>query len=268
MPFAVPGWLGAWFEIYGTYETIACQLAAAILVVGSYVLAEHLKVRRPARPAPPRRAVRTPRPSARPDARYRRRRGRREGAGARAAQRRQAPVEGPALVRPAPAEGARRQGDGPRLERRRAQGRAVPVRRVVPASRNADDLATHLTGFLREVEEPTAPIYVAMRMGGSRAGRAALGRAAATGVKHMAHRFIVGETPKAAMGDLRELWKDGVASSVDLLGEATVTQAEAQRYAQRCSEALETVVRESSKWPARPQLEGDSAGPLPAPTCP
>jgi RHH-type proline utilization regulon transcriptional repressor/proline dehydrogenase/delta 1-pyrroline-5-carboxylate dehydrogenase len=65
------------------------------------------------------------------------------------------------------------------------------------------------------------------------------------------------------MGDLRDLWKDGVASSVDLLGEATVTQAEAQRYATRCSEALETVVRESAKWPARPQLERDSAGPLP-----
>src|SRR5687768_1149965 len=134
---------------------------------------------------------------------------------------------------------------------------------VVPACRNLDDLATHLTGFLREVEEPPPPISVAMKMGGSRAGRAALGRAAATGVKHMAHRFIVGESPKAAMGDLRELWKDGVASSVDLLGEATVTQAEAQRYAARCSEALETLVRESSRWPERPQLERDSAGPLP-----
>ena len=104
---------------------------------------------------------------------------------------------------------------------------------VVPACRNVDDLATHLTGFLREVEEPPPPIAVAMKMGGSRAGRAALGRAAATGVKHMAHRFIVGESPKAAMGDLRELWKDGVASSVDLLGEATVTQAEAQRRSGR-----------------------------------
>jgi high-affinity iron transporter len=49
LPFTVPGWLGAWFEIYGTYETIACQLLAAILVVGSYVLAEQLKVRRPKR---------------------------------------------------------------------------------------------------------------------------------------------------------------------------------------------------------------------------
>ena len=59
LPFAMPGWLGAWFEIYGTYETIACQLGAAILVVGSYVLAEQLEGapagaagRPPARAAP------------------------------------------------------------------------------------------------------------------------------------------------------------------------------------------------------------------------
>ena len=78
LPFAMPGWLGAWFEVYGTYETIACQLAAAILVVGSYVLAEHLKVRRPARRGAARGAPSaTPRRSARPDGRYRRLRGRR-----------------------------------------------------------------------------------------------------------------------------------------------------------------------------------------------
>ena len=43
----------------------------------------------------------------------------------------------------------------------------------------------------------------------------------------MAHRFIVGADPAAAMPVLKDLWKDGVASSVDLLGEATVTQCEA-----------------------------------------
>ena len=92
---------------------------------------------------------------------------------------------------------------------------------VVPACRSLDDLARHLTGFLGEVEEPPPPVAVAMRMGSSRAGRAALGAAAATGVKHMAHRFIVGESPKAALGTLRDLWRGGIASSVDLLGEAT-----------------------------------------------
>src|SRR5215210_5842837 len=71
---------------------------------------------------------------------------------------------------------------------------------VVPACRSLDDLARHLTGFLGEVEEPPPPISAAMRMGGNRAGRTALGAAAASGVRHMAHRFIVGETPRDALG--------------------------------------------------------------------
>jgi RHH-type proline utilization regulon transcriptional repressor/proline dehydrogenase/delta 1-pyrroline-5-carboxylate dehydrogenase len=134
---------------------------------------------------------------------------------------------------------------------------------VVPACRNLDDLARHLTGFLGEMGTPPPTIGVAMKMGGSKAGRTALGAAAAAGVKHMAHRFIVGEDPKAALGVLRDLWKDGVASSVDLLGEATVTQAEAQRYADRCADALDTLVAAAARWPARPKLERDTAGPLP-----
>ena len=139
---------------------------------------------------------------------------------------------------------------------------------VVPACRNLDDLARHLTGFLGEVEAPTPPISAAMRMGNNRAGRTALGAAAARGVKHMAHRFIVGESPRAALGVFKDLWKDGVASSVDLLGEATVTQAEAQRYAERCDEALETLVGAMKSWPERPGLERDGFGALPrANTC-
>jgi high-affinity iron transporter len=49
LPFTLPGWLGAWFELYPTYETIAAQVLAAAFVVGSYLLAEHVKVRRPQR---------------------------------------------------------------------------------------------------------------------------------------------------------------------------------------------------------------------------
>jgi high-affinity iron transporter len=45
-PFSVPTWMGTWFEIYPYWETIGAQLLAGGLVVGSYVLAEHVKVRR------------------------------------------------------------------------------------------------------------------------------------------------------------------------------------------------------------------------------
>jgi RHH-type proline utilization regulon transcriptional repressor/proline dehydrogenase/delta 1-pyrroline-5-carboxylate dehydrogenase len=134
---------------------------------------------------------------------------------------------------------------------------------VTPACRSLDDLAAHLVGFLDEVGDRPPPLAAAMRMGHSRAGRAALGAAAAAGVRHMAQRFIVGESPAAARGVLRDLWKRGVASSVDLLGEATVTDAEADRYAERCAAAIDTLADVYERLPERPRLERDAVGPLP-----
>jgi proline dehydrogenase len=134
---------------------------------------------------------------------------------------------------------------------------------VTPACRSLDDLARHLTGYLEEVDDRPPPIEAAMRMSGTKPGRAALGAAAAAGVRHMAHRFIVGETPKAALKAIRHLWENGAAVSLDLLGEATVTQAEADRYAARCLDALETLAGAVGSWPDRPVLETDSLGPLP-----
>src|SRR3954471_21192635 len=139
----------------------------------------------------------------------------------------------------------------------------VRLRGVTPACTSLDDLARHLTAFLDEVDERPPPISAAMRMSQTRAGRAALGAAAAAGVRHMAHRFIVGETPRAATRALRHLWEHGAAISLDLLGEATVTQAEADRYAERCLDALETLAAETPAWPARPLLEADSLGAVP-----
>jgi proline dehydrogenase len=134
---------------------------------------------------------------------------------------------------------------------------------VVPACRSLDDLAQHLTSFLGEVEDVPPPLAAAMHAADTRAGRIMLGRAAAAGVRHMAHRFIVGETPQAAERTLRELWQRSVATSVDLLGEATVTRAEADHYADRCHDALAQLTAFYARLPARPRLESDSAGVLP-----
>ena len=151
------------------------------------------------------------------------------------------------------------------LAERDAQLRAALFRLVdvTPACRSLDDLAGHLTGYLEEVEERPPPLEAAMRMAGSRAGRKALGAAAAAGVRHMAHRFIVGESPAAALGAIEDAWRGGVATSIDLLGEATVTQEEADRYAGRCREALETLADAAARWPGRPVLERDSLSEIP-----
>jgi proline dehydrogenase len=134
---------------------------------------------------------------------------------------------------------------------------------VVPACRTLEDVARHLRDHLRELPEAPPPVALALRIADVRAARPALGAAAAAGVKHLAHRFIVGETPQDALAVLRSLWERGVASSVDLLGEAAVTEAEADDYAARCSETLERLVREARRWPQRPVLERDSSGPIP-----
>src|SRR4051795_5483200 len=48
-PFTIPTWMGSWFEMYSTWETLGAQVLAAVFVVGSYVAAEQVKVKRPQR---------------------------------------------------------------------------------------------------------------------------------------------------------------------------------------------------------------------------
>src|SRR3954449_10129321 len=87
---------------------------------------------------------------------------------------------------------------------------------VTPATRSLDDLARHLSGYMEDVEERPQPLRAAMRMAETAPGRRALGAAAAAGVRHMAHRFIVAPTPREARSVLRDLWNQGAASSLDL----------------------------------------------------
>jgi len=44
----IPAWMGMWFAVFPTYETMATQLLAASLVVGSYYGASHMLQSRPA----------------------------------------------------------------------------------------------------------------------------------------------------------------------------------------------------------------------------
>ena len=51
--FALPGWIGLVVRVFPTVETLTAQALAAALVLGSYFLAEHLRVRRPRRRGEP-----------------------------------------------------------------------------------------------------------------------------------------------------------------------------------------------------------------------
>ena len=45
----LPGWVGTWFALFPTVETITAQACAATAVIASYLVAEQVRVRRPTR---------------------------------------------------------------------------------------------------------------------------------------------------------------------------------------------------------------------------
>jgi RHH-type proline utilization regulon transcriptional repressor/proline dehydrogenase/delta 1-pyrroline-5-carboxylate dehydrogenase len=144
-------------------------------------------------------------------------------------------------------------------ELRAALFRFVDVR---PACTSDADVGRHLGELLAQAPQQLA-LTGAGRLARSRLTRRPVGRIASWGVRRMATSFIVGEDPLDAAPVINDLWRRGVGTSVDLLGEATITEHEADRYAARCKEALHTLDRAARGWGDQPLLERDSSGPLP-----
>jgi RHH-type proline utilization regulon transcriptional repressor/proline dehydrogenase/delta 1-pyrroline-5-carboxylate dehydrogenase len=89
------------------------------------------------------------------------------------------------------------------------------------------------------------------------------GKAIRSQVEHMAKTFIAGSSAHEALPVLADLWKHGRAWSVDLLGEATISEQEADRYRDHCLNALMELTRAADTWPSVSLLEHDPLGPLP-----
>ena len=134
---------------------------------------------------------------------------------------------------------------------------------VRPACHGVRDLGEHLVGLLEEGRPASRPGRALLLAARPRPLRPLTAVAAGAGVQRLAHRFIAGPSVQAALPALAAAWREGVAASVDLLGEASVSEAEADAYVQRCLEALRALASGAAGWPARPTLEADGLGPLP-----
>lgn len=134
---------------------------------------------------------------------------------------------------------------------------------VAPACRDMSDAGRHLRGFLAEIDDPPKSISIGRSLGDSRWASPLVGAVSLAVVRRMAGRFILASDADAAAGSLQRLWDGGVANSLDLLGEATVSATEADAYADRCATTLRTLSKESLRWRERAMLERDSIGRLP-----
>src|SRR5437870_3771509 len=67
-------------------------------------------------------------------------------------------------------------------------------------------------------------------------------------VAGMARQFIAGKNPQEVSKTLRRRYQQKIGFTVDLLGEAVVSEKEADVYAARCLELLEHLARETRDW--------------------
>ena len=146
----------------------------------------------------------------------------------------------------------------PRL--RAALFRFVDVR---PACRDRGELVRHLHEYLEEAAGGSGTARRLSTLVARRALELPTASAAALGVAQMAHRFIAGQDAGAASSELTSLWRKGRCVTLDLLGEATLTEDEGAIYATRCAATLRALAQMSSGWQPQPLLEHDGLGSLP-----
>ena len=79
----------------------------------------------------------------------------------------------------------------------------------------------------------------------------------------MAKTFIAGTDAESALPNLEKLWKSGIAFSVDLLGEACVSDAEADMYQAKYLDLVGNLPDTVAGWKSNERLETDHLGVVP-----
>ena len=145
------------------------------------------------------------------------------------------------------------------------QGAVVPLRRRLSHAPHAR-AGARLPGRLSRPAGRDAAAGHGTGPEGRRAGQGADGQDhRRTASRAMAGNFIAGADAASALPTLQKLWNEGIAFSVDLLGEACVSDEEAARLSAALSRPdRDPARRRSRQWPANPRLETDHLGPDPA----
>lgn len=110
---------------------------------------------------------------------------------------------------------------------------------VLPTLRSGRAVADHIRQYFRG--PAPAIVHIGSGLAGQAPFRPVVSRVVREGVYAMAERFIAGDTPARAVARLIELRRKGVAYTADLLGEATLSEAEADVYLERYLELLRTL---------------------------
>ncbi|MGC9505543.1 L-glutamate gamma-semialdehyde dehydrogenase [Baaleninema sp.] len=135
----------------------------------------------------------------------------------------------------------------------------------LPALRSKAEIARHLQEYLtaEEVELPDALKQLINFSGGDSVPGQLAATTVSTGVETLAYKYIAGENLAKVAKTVERLRKDNLAFTIDLLGEAVITEAEAQQYFDRYLELMTTLSEAAKTWKTVPQIDEAEGEPLP-----
>ncbi|HEX8200585.1 MAG TPA: proline dehydrogenase family protein, partial [Isosphaeraceae bacterium] len=136
---------------------------------------------------------------------------------------------------------------------------------ALPALKDPGSVRRHLREYLDEAGDlvpATLRAPLALIPAG-RVGDRLLAGLAHAGTVRMARRFIAGSNPAEALRTVRGLRRRRLAFTADLLGEAVITESEADAYQATCLEMLRGLAAPLAAEPEIPQIDRDDRGAIP-----
>lgn len=133
---------------------------------------------------------------------------------------------------------------------------------VLPSINSGDEVARHLKEYFSEDGGSLPPVFnVGLGLGSLAPGLMA--GAIKKNVTGMAKMFITGESPDEALPVLKKARKNKMTFTVDILGEATLSEKEAQEYSSKYMELITWLAKDAQSWDEIPQIDRDHEGAIP-----
>jgi RHH-type proline utilization regulon transcriptional repressor/proline dehydrogenase/delta 1-pyrroline-5-carboxylate dehydrogenase len=136
---------------------------------------------------------------------------------------------------------------------------------VLPMLKTPEAVMRHLHEYLDLVRDKL-PESLNVSLGVARRfplARAAVARAARLSATDFARKFIAGENVPQVLAAAKRERSLGRGFTLDILGEAVISESEAEQHFRAYLDLLESIAPEVKKWPAHPRIDTDDRGLIP-----
>ncbi|AFY99195.1 L-glutamate gamma-semialdehyde dehydrogenase [Calothrix sp. PCC 6303] len=136
---------------------------------------------------------------------------------------------------------------------------------ALPALRSKPEIAAHLQEYLGDesVELPAALKGMLNFASPDSVPGQVAATTVSTATETLAHKYISGENIKQVLKTIERLRKDKMAFTVDLLGEAVITETEAQSYLDRYIDLMQQLSEAAKNWSTVSLIDEADGQPIP-----